>query len=165
MWIFYLRVILFSRPSVVSCSVTLQPQCLQYFCSHPEHAQDWFEGSCCRGNVCLGRNVCFPNKLLSLVLRLLNNYFLSHLPTHTPSTHSSIPAWIYFLWKRERLSRTKNIALEIGTFAVRTKEIVMAFQYLVLRKILSFAEMELLWLIVPLFPSVGKPSASGTHPA
>lgn len=102
MWIFYLRVILLSRPSVVSCSVTLQPQCLQYFCSHPECAQGLFEGSCWRGNICFGRNMYFPNKFLSLILRLLNNYFLSHLPTHTSSFPCSIPAWIYFLWKRER---------------------------------------------------------------
>lgn len=57
--------------------------------------------------------------------------------------------------EREKLSRSKNIALEIGTFAVRTKEIIVTFQYLILRKILSFAEMELLLLIVPPSPSVG----------
>lgn len=109
MWIFYLRVILLSRPSVVSCSVTLQPQCLQYFCSHPECAQGLFEGSSWRGNICFGRNMYFPNKFLSLILRLPNNYFLSHLPTHTSSVPCSIPAWIYFLWKRERERETFQV--------------------------------------------------------
>lgn len=64
--------------------------------------REGFGESCWRGNVCFGRNMYFPNKFLSLILRLLNNYFLSHIPTHTPSTPCSIPAWIYFLWKRER---------------------------------------------------------------
>lgn len=44
----------------------------------------------------------------------------------------SIPAWIYFLWKKERLFRSKNIALEIGSFAVRAKEIILTVQSLIL---------------------------------
>lgn len=55
----------------------------------------------------------------------------------------SIPAWIYFLWKKERLFRSTNIALEIGSFAVRAKEIILTVQSLILGgKFPSSTEME-----------------------
>lgn len=125
------RAILFDVPSMTSHSATLQPHSLFAVFLHSCWAlyREDVEGAAGGVIFALEATYIFKISFPPRFLRHLNNYFLWDGFFFFPC---SIPAWIYFLWKRERLFRSKNIALEIGSFAVRAKEIILTVQSLIL---------------------------------
>lgn len=122
-------------------------------------------GSCWRGNVCFGRNIYFQNKFPSQNLRFLNNYF----PWDGFPPPRSIPAWIYFLWKRDfsglRILPWKLVNLQLGL-----KRLFWLFSPLFLGGISlphrdGAAMGHCAAAMSPLPTSVGKLVHFGTHPA